>query len=72
MLFSIGHPQFKPENVITFLNVFKQKTVILNCNNISQYYCFYCIIDQINAAVVSRKDCPNSIAVFVCLFNYEK
>ncbi len=23
---------------------------ILNCFNISQYYCFYCIFDQINAA----------------------
>jgi len=27
-----------------------KKTVILNCNNISQYYCFYCIFDLINAA----------------------
>ncbi len=26
--------------------------MILNCNNISQYYSFYCIFDQINAALV--------------------
>ncbi len=36
-----------------FLKMLKQKTFILNCNNISQYYCFYCIFDQINAALVS-------------------
>jgi len=24
--------------------------------NISQYYCFYCILEQINAALVSRRD----------------
>ncbi len=22
--------------------------VILNCNNVSQYYCFYCLFDPIN------------------------
>ncbi len=27
---------------------------ILNCNNISQYYCFYCIFDQINVALVRQ------------------
>ncbi len=32
------------------------KTVILNCNNISQNYCFYCIFDQINADLVSISD----------------
>jgi len=30
-------------------------TVIFNHDDISQYYCFYCILDQINAALVSRK-----------------
>ncbi len=29
--------------------------VILKLNNISQYYCFYCIFDQINAALVDIK-----------------
>jgi len=29
--------------------------VILNYNNISQYYCFSCIFYQINAALVSIK-----------------
>ncbi len=32
------------------------RKVILNCNTISQYYIFYCIFDQINAAFVSRRD----------------
>ncbi len=27
----------------------------LNCNNISEFYCFYCIFDQRNAALVSRR-----------------
>ncbi len=31
-------------------NIFKKKTAILNCNNISQY-CY--VFDQINAALVS-------------------
>ncbi len=31
-------------------------TFILNCINISQYYCFYCIFYQINAALVSTRD----------------
>ncbi len=32
------------------------KMFILNCISISQYYCFYCIFDQINAALVSIRD----------------
>ncbi len=39
-----------------YFKIYKQKMIILNCNNISQYYCFYCIFDQINAAVVSIRD----------------
>jgi len=35
------------------------KMVILNHNNISQYYCFFCIFDQIDAALVSRRDKKN-------------
>jgi len=30
------------------------KKVNLNCKNISQYYCFCCILDQINEASVNR------------------
>ncbi len=30
--------------------------VILNCNNISQFCCFYCIFKQINAAFVSKRN----------------
>ncbi len=33
----------------------KQKQVILNCNNISQYYNFKSIFDQIKSALVSRR-----------------
>ena len=32
-----------------------ENPAILNCNNISQYYCF-CIFKQINAVLVSRRD----------------
>ncbi len=39
-----------------FYNIFKWKIVIWNRNNISQYYKFYCIFDQINAALVSMGD----------------
>jgi len=36
-------------------NIVKYHQCILNCKkkNISQYYCFYCIFDQINAAKVN-------------------
>ncbi len=30
--------------------------VILNCKNISEFYCFCCTLDQINAGLVSRRD----------------
>ncbi len=36
-------------------NVLKKETAILNYNNISHYFCFYCIFDQINADLVSIK-----------------
>ncbi len=32
--------------------IFLNRRVLLKCNNISQYYRFYCIFDQINAALV--------------------
>jgi len=28
----------------------------INCTNISQYYCSYCIFNQINAALVNIRD----------------
>ncbi len=31
---------------IKCLNILQKKTVILNCNNISQYYRFYCIFNK--------------------------
>ncbi len=38
------------------VNILKLKTIIFNCNNISLYYCFKCILDQINVSLVSRRD----------------
>ncbi len=38
----------KLQEQITFSNIFKLKAVILNSKDISQYYCFCCILDQIN------------------------
>ncbi len=40
----------------TFSKYIKKNTVILNSSNILQYYFFYCIFDQINAAFVSIRD----------------
>ncbi len=31
------------------------KTVILNCNNVSPYYCFYCVFDKKNCAEETSK-----------------
>ncbi len=46
---------FDPLQMLT--SVLKQKTVILSCNNISQYSCFDSIFDQINASLVSIRHC---------------
>ncbi len=45
---------------ITFKKILKYKTVILNCNNISQYYCFYFIFDQLIII---------TITIIACLVN---
>jgi len=34
--------------------------VMLNCNNFSQYYCFYCIFDQ-HASFMSIRDFQNHL-----------
>ncbi len=39
------------------LHLTKSKKYIFNCNNISRFYCNF---DQINAALVSRKDFSRS------------
>ncbi len=39
------------------------ENVILNYNNISQFYCFYWIFDQINAALVSKRDSFKNIKI---------
>ncbi len=43
------------QELITFYNKFKQKSAILNFNNISQFSSFYCIFDQIKTALVSKR-----------------
>ncbi len=35
-------------SIFTYMKI---KPVTLNCNNSSQYFCFYCFIDQINGAL---------------------
>ncbi len=40
------------QNLFKFENTLQEKTLVLNCNNISQYL-FYYVFDQINAALVS-------------------
>ncbi len=46
--------------LITEINYILQyiqiEAVILNSKYISQYYCFCCILDQINAGLVSRRE----------------
>ncbi len=54
----ISEGSFDAEVMITGINyilkyILMKKTVILNCNNISQYYCFYCIFDPINVSLVN-------------------
>ncbi len=36
-------------------------TYILNCNNISQFYCFYGIFNQINAVLVRKRNYKNKL-----------
>jgi len=33
----------------------QKKTVLLNCDHITQHFCFYCVFDQLNAALVSKR-----------------
>ncbi len=42
--------------IIYSLKYIQIENIILNCNNVSQYYCYYCIFDQITAALGSRRD----------------
>ncbi len=44
MLKNSALPSSQINNISKYIKI---ETVILNCNNISQYYCFYCILVQI-------------------------
>ncbi len=44
----------------------------LKCNNISQYYCFYCIFDLINAAMVNVRDVFQNQNKMVWLLTFEQ
>ncbi len=46
-----------------------KKTVIWNCNNISQYYCFYCIFNQINAALVRIRDFLPILTIWIMVYS---
>ncbi len=45
-----------------------EKQQFLICNDILQYYYFLCILDQINADLLSRRD----FYLFVCFFVFQK
>ncbi len=47
--------QLWSQKYILFEQIFTYKSAIWNCNNISQYYVFCCILYEINAALVSRR-----------------
>ncbi len=51
-MISEDHVTLKTEVMMLKIQLWSQK-YILNCNNISQ---FYCIFDQINAALLGRRD----------------
>ncbi len=42
--------------IILFLFLIHIEKNTSNCNDIPQYYCFYCIVDQINEALVTIRD----------------
>jgi len=46
---------FDHRNKLHFKIFEDRKYFILNCNNISQYYYFYCILEQINRALVRKR-----------------
>ncbi len=48
--------RFSITGINYILKYIQIETVILNCNNISQYYLMYCIFDQTNAALVRITD----------------
>ncbi len=56
LTFLFCHHRNKWKHLKTYSN---RKHVKLNGKNISQYYCFYCIFDQLNATLVmvSIRDC---------------
>ncbi len=50
--------QLYHQRIKYILKYIKIKKSILKCNNISHYYCFYYISDQINAALVENLTDP--------------
>ncbi len=54
-------------NTLRFIKIEK---VILNCNNISQYYCFTVIFLNINAHLVSIRDFSKLFVAEVTVINY--
>ncbi len=57
-------------NYIFFKEIQIEK--LFNCSNISRYYCFYCIVDQINVALVSIRDFFLNLTEHLkCSFTYK-
>ncbi len=46
--------------IIFFKYIKIDQNIILNCNNISQYYSFFCIFDPINAGLMSIRHFHNA------------
>ncbi len=62
----------KNSALITGINYIWQYIHILNCNDISQYYCFYCIFDQIHLVLISISDFfqPKLFELY-CTYKYQ-
>jgi len=50
----------------TVYSVFRFKNVFLNCKSIAQYYCFYSIVDQMNATNFNKTNIIKQMKLFLC------
>ncbi len=47
-----------------------KKTVVLNCNTISQYYCVYCIFEHINVVLMSKRNIYTTLHITSCFHTW--
>ncbi len=45
--------------------IYLNRKVISNTKNISQFYCFRCTLEQVNAGLVSKRDLFKIIKIFL-------